>query len=138
VKDDAGRVREVHCTYDPATRGGDSPDGRKVKVTIHWVAATHAVTAPVRLYQTLFADRDPNDLPEGVDFTTRLNPKSLEVLEGCRLEPALKDALPGERFQFERVGYFFVDPVDSRPGAPVFHRTVTLRDTWAKIEKRAA
>ncbi|MDD5438707.1 MAG: glutamine--tRNA ligase/YqeY domain fusion protein [Candidatus Omnitrophica bacterium] len=133
-KDDAGKIVEVHCTYDPATRGGDSPDGRKVKGTIHWVSARDTYRAEVRLYDSLFTQRDPNDVPEGADFTTTLNQRSCEVLTACPVEPSLKDARPGARFQFERLGYFYVDPVDSVPGRPVFNRTVTLRDSWAKIE----
>ncbi len=132
VKDDAGRVVELHCTYDPATKGGNAPDGRKVKSTIHWVSAEHAVDAEVRLYDNLFSTEDPN---QGDDFRANLNPNSLEVLSGCKLEPALAAAKPGDRYQFERLGYFCADP-DSAPGKPVFNRTLALRDTWAKIEKR--
>jgi glutaminyl-tRNA synthetase len=135
VKDDAGKVVELHCTYDPATRGGDAPDGRKVKATLHWVSAAHAVPAEVRLYDHLFAKDDPDDVPEGVDWKTNLNPNSLEKLTACPVEPGLGSAQPGDRFQFERLGYFCVDP-DTRPGALVFNRTVTLKDTWAKIEKK--
>ena len=135
VKDGQGNVVELHCTYDPATRGGNAPDGRKVKATIHWVSAEHAVDAEVRLYDTLFSVEDPNETPEGKDFTANLNPASLEVLAGCKLEPALGKAASMERFQFERLGYFCVDP-DTKPGAPVFNRTVALKDAWAKIEKR--
>jgi len=134
VKDAGGRVVELRCTYDPATRGGNAPDGRKVKSTIHWVSAGHAIDAEVRLYDNLFLVPDPNDESEGRDFTDYINPKSLEVLEGCKLEPSLASAEPGSRFQFERLGYFCMDP-DSRPGRPVFNRTVALRDAWAKIEK---
>jgi len=128
VKNEAGEVAEIHCTYDPATRGGNAPDGRKVKSTIHWVSAAHAVDAEVRLYDNLFMCESP----EG---DADLNPNSLEVLTGCKLEPALKDAPVGSRYQFERLGYFCVDP-DTTPDRPVFNRTVALRDTWAKIEKR--
>jgi glutaminyl-tRNA synthetase len=135
VKDASGEIVEIHCTYDPATRGGNAPDGRKVKSTIHWVSATHAVDAEVRLYDTLFLREDPNETPEGEDFTVNLNPESLVVLTDCKLEPALGKAAPRERFQFERLGYFCVDP-DTMPGKPVFNRTVALKDTWAKIEKR--
>jgi len=134
TKDANGNVTEIHCTYDPATRGGNTPDGRKVKATIHWVSAQHAVDAEVRLYDTLFSVPDPDNAPEGKDFTANLNPKSLEVIRG-KVEPSLKDAKAGERLQFERLGYFAVDP-DSKPGAPVFNRTVALKDTWAKIEKK--
>ncbi len=129
-----GEVTEVRCTYDPATRGGNAPDGRKVKSTMHWVSAAHAIDAEVRLYDKLFTRENPNDESEGKDFTAYINPKSLEVLTGCKLEPSLRGVKPGERFQFERLGYFCVDP-DSTLERPVFNRTVTLRDTWAKIEK---
>ncbi len=136
VKDEkTGEVVEVHCTYDPATRGGNSPpDGRKVKATIHWVSAAHAIDAEVRNYETLFSKEDPNQTEAGQDFTANLNPQSLEVLSHCKLEPSLADAAVGSRYQFERLGYFCVDP-DSKPGKPVFNRTVALKDTWAKIEK---
>jgi glutaminyl-tRNA synthetase len=130
-----GEVVEVHCTYDPATRGGDSPDGRKVKSTIHWVSAAHAIDAEARLYENLFTKESPDEVAEGQDFTANLNPHSLEVVPGCKLEPSLRDAAPGGRYQFERLGYFCVD-LDSKPGALVFNRTAALRDTWAKIEKR--
>jgi glutaminyl-tRNA synthetase len=135
VKDDNGQVIELRCTYDPATRGGNAPDKRKVKSTIHWVSAEHAIDAEVRLYDTLFLREDPNQTDEGEDFTSNINPASLEVLHGCKLEPALANVSPMERFQFERLGYFCVDP-DTTPGKPVFNRTVALKDTWAKIEKR--
>jgi glutaminyl-tRNA synthetase len=135
VKNEAGEVVEIHCTYDPATRGGNAPDGRKVKSTIHWVSAAHAVDADVRLYDNLFTRENPGDESEGLDFTAYLNPKSLEVLTGCKLEPALGGAAVGSRYQFERLGYFCADP-DTTPGKPVFNRTVALRDTWAKIENR--
>ncbi|HVZ16640.1 MAG TPA: glutamine--tRNA ligase/YqeY domain fusion protein [Terriglobales bacterium] len=134
VKDANGNVVEVHCKYDPATKGGNTPDGRKVKATIHWVSAQHAVDAEVRLYDTLFTKPDPDDAPEGQDFTANLNPKSLETISG-KVEPSLKNANAGDRYQFERLGYFCVDP-DSKPGSPVFNRTVALKDTWAKIEKK--
>ena len=137
VKDASGTIVELHCTYDPATRGGNNPpDGRKVKGTIHWVSAKHALKAEVRLYDHLFAAKDPGDVPEGQDILMNLNPKSLETVSEALLEPSLRDAKPGERSQFERLGYFFVDPIDSQPGQPVFNRTVTLRDTWEKIEKK--
>ena len=136
VKDPAtGEVIEIHCTYDPATRGGDAPDGRKVKATLHWVSAAHAVEAEVRLYDRLFLKETPGDEKEGVDFKAHLNPESLVVLRSCRLEPSLADAVPESRYQFERLGYFCADPVDAREGVPVFNQTVGLRDTWAKIEK---
>ncbi|MEA1936181.1 MAG: glutamine--tRNA ligase, partial [Thermodesulfobacteriota bacterium] len=126
-----GEVVEVHCTYDPETRSGFAPDGRKVKATIHWVSAAHSLQAEVRLYDRLF--RLANPLEEDADFTEYLNPESLEILRSCRLEPGLAGAVPGSRFQFERLGYFCVDTVDSSDKAPVFNRTVTLRDSWAKI-----
>jgi glutaminyl-tRNA synthetase len=130
-----GEVTELRCTYDPETKGGDSPDGRSPKATLHWVSAGHAVTAEVRLYDTLFSKRDPGETEEGEDWKSNLNPKSLEVLKDCKLEPALKEAKPGSRFQFERLGYFCADLKDSKPGIPVFNRTVTLRDTWVLIQK---
>ncbi len=136
VRDASGQIVEVHCTYDPSTRGGDAPDGRKVKATLHWVSAAHAVEGEVRLYDRLFRVPDPLDVPEGVDWIVNLNPHSLVVLTGCKLEPSLAEAKPGERFQFERKGYFCVDP-DSRPGHPVFNRTATLRDPWAKLQGKA-
>jgi glutaminyl-tRNA synthetase len=136
VRDPAGRVTEVRCTYDPATRGGDAPDGRKVKGTIHWVSAEHAVRAEVRLYDRLFTQPDPDAVPDGQDFTASLNPESLMVLNDARIEPGVAADPPGSRYQFERQGYFISDPVDSRPGALVFNRTVPLRDTWAKIQAK--
>lgn len=131
-----GEVTEVRCTYDPATRGGDSPDGRKVKATLHWVSAKHAIDAEVRLYDLLFKQRNPNDVPDGVDYKVNLNPGSLEVLGQCKLEPSLRDAHPGSRYQFERLGYFYLDPIASKDGKRVFNRTVSLKDTWAKVEKK--
>ena len=136
IRDENGKVKEIHCTYDPKTRGGDSPDGRKVKATIHWVSVQHAIDARVNLYDTLFTKRDPNDVPEGMDFTVNLNSNSLVALSSCKLERGLKDAVVGNRYQFERMGYFIVDSVDKSSGEPVFNRTVTLRDTWAKIESK--
>ena len=134
VKDPkSGQVVELHCKYDPSTRGGDAPDGRKVKATLHWVSAAHALDAEVRLYDTLFTKRDPNEVAEGEDWKSNLNPKSLEVLTSCKVEPSLKGAVPGSLFQFERQGYFCADCVDSSPQKLVFNRTVTLRDTWARI-----
>jgi glutaminyl-tRNA synthetase len=135
VKNDKGEVVEVHCTYDPATRGGNAPDGRKVKSTIHWVSAAHAVDAEVRMYDKLFTKEDPNQVEEGQEFTANLNPNSLEVIAKAKLEPSLVDAPIESRYQFERLGYFCVDP-DSKPGRPVFNRTVALKDTWAKVEKK--
>jgi len=136
VKNDRGDVVEVHCTYDPATRGGNAPDGRKVKSTIHWVSAAHAVDADVRIYETLFTKEDPTQTAEGQDFTVNLNPNSLELLKACKLEPSVASAAVGSRYQFERLGYFCVD-ANSTPGKPVFNRTVALKDTWAKIEKKS-
>jgi glutaminyl-tRNA synthetase len=127
-----GKVTEVHCTYDPATQGGDAPDGRKVKSTIHWVSAQHAIKAEVRLYEQLFTSENPD---VGDDINSIINPHSLEVLTDCFLEPSLAEAIAGDKYQFERTGYFCVDP-DSGPGKLVFNRTVTLKDTWAKIEKK--
>ncbi|RJQ49941.1 MAG: glutamine--tRNA ligase/YqeY domain fusion protein [Nitrospiraceae bacterium] len=136
VKDDrTGEIAELRCTYDPATRGGDSPDGRKVKATLHWVSAAHSMEAEARLYDYLLLKADPDDVEEGKDFKSNINPGSLETLTSCRIEPCLADAKPGSGYQFERMGYFCVDP-DSTPGKTVFNRTVTLKDTWAKIEKK--
>ncbi|MBZ5626514.1 MAG: glutamine--tRNA ligase/YqeY domain fusion protein [Acidobacteriia bacterium] len=139
VKDErTGEVTEIHCTYDPATKGGNAPpDGRKVKSTIHWLSAAHAVDAEVRLYENLFTRENPSETKEGENFTVNLNPHSLEILSGCKVEPSLAGAAPASRYQFERLGYFCVDP-DSAPGKLVFNRTLALRDTWAKIEKRGA
>jgi len=134
VKDGDGNVVELRCTYDPATRGGDAPDGRKVKATLHWVSAAHALEAEVRLYDHLFAEEDSGDVEERADFTANINPDSLEVLPSCRVEPSVAGAAPGTRYQFERLGYFCVD-ADSTEDRLVFNRTVTLRDTWAKIQK---
>lgn len=136
VKDGTtGEVKEILCTHDPETRGGWSSDGRKVKGTIHWVSAPHAVEAVVRLYDHLFLKENPADVAEGEDFVNHINPRSMDVLKGCRVEPSLADAGPGVTYQFERLGYFCADSMDSRPGAPVFNRAVSLRDTWAKMEK---
>jgi glutaminyl-tRNA synthetase len=136
VKNERGDIVELRCTYDPATRGGDAPDGRRVKATLHWVSAAHAVPVEVRLYDRLFTAEDPDNVPEGKTFIDAVNPNSLEILHGCQAEPGLADAAPGLRVQFERLGYFCVDP-DSRPGAVVFNRTVSLRDTWAKVSRAA-
>ncbi len=135
VKDAAGNVVEVHCTYDPASRGGNSPDGRKVKATMHWVSTRHAISAEIRLYDKLFTKADPGDFAEGGSVLDNLNPNSLEILTGAKLEPSLANAKLEDRFQFERVGYFCVDP-DSTPGKLVFNRTLPLKDSWAKIEKK--
>jgi glutaminyl-tRNA synthetase len=135
VKDADGNVVELRCSYDPATRGGNAPDGRKVKSTIHWVSAAHAVDSEVRVYDNLFMKENPNEVDEGRDFTANLNPNSLEVLTGCKVEPSLRGAAAGARYQFERLGYFSVDPA-STPGKPVFNKTIGLRDTWSKIERR--
>lgn len=134
VKDESGQVIELHCTYDPATRGGDAPDERKVKATLHWVSAAHALEAEVRLYDHLFTKKNPDDVEVGKDFKSNINPNSLEVLSSCRVEPSLGDAKPGSRYQFERLGYFCTDP-DSTSGKLMFNRTVSLRDSWAKIQK---
>jgi glutaminyl-tRNA synthetase len=136
IKDESGRIVELRCTYDPATRGGTTPDGRKVKSTIHWVSAAHAVPAEVRLYDNLFVKEDPNEVEEGQDFTANLNPDSLQVLRDCQIEPSVREAEPGTKFQFERLGYYCL----GRDSAEklVFNRTIGLRDTWAKIEKRAS
>jgi glutaminyl-tRNA synthetase len=135
IKNADGEIVELHCTYDPATRGGDAPDGRKVKSTLHWVSAEHAIKAQVRLYDHLFTKENPDDVAEGEDFKSNLNPDSLEVLTSCRIEPSLAEVEPMSRYQFERLGYFCVDK-DSTKEKPVFNRTVTLRDTWAKIQKK--
>jgi glutaminyl-tRNA synthetase len=134
VKDERGEVVELHCTYDPATRGGDSPDGRKVKATLHWVSAPHAIDAEVRLYDKLFVQPDPSDVPEGEDFKSQISPQSLEVIEKAKLEPSISAFTPDVRFQLERLGYFCIDK-DSTPDKLVFNRTVSLRDTWAKVMK---
>src|SRR6202451_120591 len=136
VKAADGSLVEVHCTYDPASRGGNSPDGRKVKSTMHWVSAAHAISAEIRLYDKLFTKADPYDFPEGCDIFDNLNPNSLEVLLGAKLEPSLANSKLEDRFQFERVGYFCLDP-DSTAGKLVFNRTLALKDSWAKIEKKA-
>jgi glutaminyl-tRNA synthetase len=135
VKDDKGQVIEVHCTYDPASHGGNSPDGRKVKSTIHWVSAEHAIDAEVRIYEHLFTKENPGDVEEGHDVLDNLNPNSLEVVADAKIEPSLVNAAAGSRYQFERLGYFCVDP-DSKPGKPVFNRTVALKDAWARAEKK--
>jgi glutaminyl-tRNA synthetase len=135
AKNDQGEVVEVHVTYDPATRGGNAPDARKVKSTIHWVSAAHAINAEVRLYDNLFSKENPNDVPEGLDFTANLNSSSLEIVTDAKLEPSLKSAEAGARYQFERLGYFCVDP-DSQPGTLVFNRTVALKDTWARKQSK--
>ena len=135
-KNDRGEIIAVHCTYDPATKGGNSPDGRKVKSTIHWVSAEHALDSEVRIYDKLFTKENPDDAPEGQDFIVNLNPKSLEVIPHAKLEPSLASAPAEARFQFERLGYFCVD-LDSKAGHPIFNRTVALKDAWAKIEKKS-
>ena len=136
VKDDDGNVIELRCTWDPESRGGGTPDGRKVRGTIHWVSARHAVTAEVRLYDRLFSVPSPRDVEEGQDWLDNLNPDSLTVLEGCYLEPSLASAAPASRWQLERVGYFCADSVDSKPGALVLNRTIALRDSWAKMTNK--
>lgn len=135
IKDASGNVVELRCTYDPATRGGDAPDGRKVKATLHWVSAAHALDAEVRIYNTLFTTPFPEDTPEGMDFLSNVNPNSLEVLSGCKIEPSVKDAANLSRYQFERQGYFCADQ-DSTPEKRVFNRTVALKDTWAKVQAK--
>ena len=135
VKDEkTGEIIELHCSYDPETRSGGPKSDRKVKATLHWVSAPHSLEAEARLFDHLFLISDPDDVPEGQDFKTNLNPKSLEVLTSCKLEPSLKNAKPGDKYQFLRLGYFCVDP-DSTDKKLVFNRTVQLQDTWAKIEK---
>jgi glutaminyl-tRNA synthetase len=134
IKDpDTGEIKELHCTYDPETRGGGAPDGRQVKATLHWVSAAHAVEAEVRLYDRLFTKANPSDEKDGSDFRAHLNPDSLLVIKPCYVEPGLAGAPSGSTYQFERLGYFCVDTKDSREGALVFNRTATLRDTWAKV-----
>ncbi len=135
VKNEKGEIVEVHCTYDPATRGGNSPDGRKVKATIHWVSAAHAIEGEVRIYDNLFAKENPSQVEAGQDVLDNLNPNSLEIIKNAKLEPSLANAAIGTRYQFERLGYFCADP-DSKPGIPVFNRTLALKDTWAKVEKK--
>jgi len=136
VKDHNGQITELHCTYDPATSGGDAPDGRKVKSTLHWVSVAQAISAEVRLYEHLFTKENPDDAPEGRDFTCNLNPNSLKTLDACRVEPSLAKAKPLDRYQFERIGYFCVDPDSSDKKHLVFNRTVSLRDQWTKIQKK--
>jgi glutaminyl-tRNA synthetase len=138
VKDAAGDVVELRCTYDPATRGGDAPDGRKVQGTIHWVSAARALDCELRMYDRLFKVPDPEAAGDDVDFTTQLNPESLIVVRGAKIEPSVAHDAAGTRYQFERTGYFWADPVDSKPGALVFNRIVTLRDGWAKVSGVAA
>jgi glutaminyl-tRNA synthetase len=135
VKNEAGEIVEVRCTYDPSTRGGDAPDGRRVKATLHWVSAAHAVAAEVRLYDRLFSVADPEGTGDGKTFLDRLNPQSLEIVRDAKVEPSLRQANAGDRFQFERLGYFCADR-DTRPDALVFNRTVSLRDTWARIQQK--
>ena len=135
IKNEQGEVVELHCTYDPATRGGDAPDGRRVKATLHWVSATEAVEAEVRLYDHLFNSENPNAVEEGQDWLENINPDSLKVLDSCKVEPSIKNTKAGDRFQFERIGYFCVDP-DSTEEKQVFNRTTTLKDTWAKMQKK--
>jgi glutaminyl-tRNA synthetase len=136
IKDPAtGEIIEIHCTYDPSTRGGDAPDGRMDKATLHWVAESHALPAEIRLYDSLFSKANPEDVNEGEDYRSNLNPKSVEVLTEARVEPSLATAKPGDNFQFERLGYFCVDP-DAQNGKLVFNRSVSLKDTWAKVQKK--
>ena len=135
LKGPDGNITELLCTYDPQTKGGDAPDGRKVKATLHWLSAQHAVSAEVRLYDHLFTKENPDDTPEGTDFTANINPDSLQILPDCKVEPSLKNTKPLDRFQFERLGYFCTD-TDSNNDKLIFNRTATLRDTWAKIQKK--
>jgi glutaminyl-tRNA synthetase len=138
VKDEkTGEIVELHCTYDPETRGGNAPDGRKVKATLHWVSTVHAIEVETRLYDRLFLANNPDDVEEGLDFKSNLNPDSLEILKGCFVEQSLADAVPGTTYQFERQGYFCVDPIASHNGKLVFNRTISLRDSWAKIAKKS-
>ena len=136
IKDASGEITELRCTYDPATRGGDSPDGRKVKATLHWVSAQHAAEIEVRLYDRLFKVENPLKVPEGGSFLDNINPDSLEVVSPVYAEPALAEAEQGASFQFERIGYFCADAKDHSKEKPVFNRTVTLRDTWARMQKQ--
>jgi glutaminyl-tRNA synthetase len=136
VKNEAGEVVEIHATYDPATRGGDAPDGRRVQGTIHWVSASHALDCELRLYDRLFSAPNPDAVPEGKDFIAALNPTSLVTLAGAKIEPSVADDPPGSRYQFERIGYFISDPVDSAPGRLIYNRTVALRDSWAKVRDK--
>ncbi|MFI4910133.1 MAG: glutamine--tRNA ligase/YqeY domain fusion protein [Sedimentisphaeraceae bacterium JB056] len=135
VKDDDGNIVELRCTYDPATRGGDAPDGRKVKATLHWVSAEHGLPAKVNIYDTLFTKENPDEVKEGEDFTDNINPESLKELDCCYVEPSVANAKPLDRYQFERLGYFCIDKTSNEEGL-VFNRTVTLKDTWAKIQKK--
>jgi glutaminyl-tRNA synthetase len=134
VKDGSGEITELHCTYDPATRGGDSPDGRKVQGTIHWVSVAQAIDCELRLYDKLFTVPDPDDVEEGKDFLSVVNPESLVVVPNAKIEPSVGSDPLGTRYQFERTAYFISDPLDSTPGKLVFNRTVTLRDSWAKVK----
>ena len=135
IKDDSGEVVELRCTYDPETRGGSAPDGRKVRATLHWVSADTALDAEVRLYEHLFTEVNPRAVPDGTDWRDSLNPNSLTTLHDCKVEPALKDSVVGEAVQFERQGYFCLDP-DTTDNKLVFNRTVPLRDTWARIQRQ--
>jgi glutaminyl-tRNA synthetase len=137
VKNDAGEIVELRCTYDPETRGGTPPDGRRVRGTLHWVSADHALDVELRLYDRLFSREKPDDVEEGQDFTASLNPNSLEILESAKLEPSVADAAPGTRYQFERQGYFIVDS-DASADKLVFNRTVSLKDAWARITARGS
>ena len=134
VKDASGNITELRCTYDPATKGGDAPDGRKVKATLHWVSAKHAIDAEARLYDKLFTKENPDDVPEGQDFTDNINPESLKVIPSCKCEPALAKVKPGQTIQLERLAYFCVDP-DSQEGKLVLNRTVPLKESWGKAVK---
>ena len=137
IKDDSGNIKELHCTYDPATKGGDSPDGRKVKGTLHWVSAKHALDAEVHVYEQLFSKEDPDDVPAGQDFTANLNPNSLQVLTGVKLEPSVAEASANSHYQLLRQGYYSVDP-DSTADNLVLNQTIGLKDTWAKMRAKQA
>jgi len=135
IKEANGGIKEIHCTYDPSTKGGDAPDGRKVRATLHWVSANHALTATIRLYDHLFTKENPLEFPEGGNLIENINPTSLEVLKDCRIEPSICSVVAGDTFQFERLGYFCVDR-DSSKDRIVFNRTVTLKDAWVRIQKK--
>ncbi len=136
IKDENGKITEIHCTYDPETKGGNAPDGRKVKATMHWVSAQHAKQVEVRVLNNLFSEENPNKKEEGKTFIDYMNPNSLEVISNCFVEPELAKAKVGVNYQFERIGYFILDSRYSSPEKPVFNRTVTLKDAWAKIKKK--
>jgi glutaminyl-tRNA synthetase len=136
IKDDDGRVIELRCTHDPESSGGSTMDGRKVRGSIHWVSAAHALPAELHLYNTLFLNENPEDTSDGSDFTANINPQSLEIISNAWVEPSMGDAASGDHFQFMRQGYFYTDQVDSKPDHLIFNRTITLRDSWAKLQKQ--